>query len=553
MNQLFTFPGRLLTLLLLLWPANSLLAQTLDAGSYYTLSIHPDGTLWAWGLNDVGELGDGTYTNQSTPVQIGTDTNWRSVSASGGTGVGNGKGEHVLAVRTDGTLWGWGANIAGQVGDGTTITRSSPVRIGTATNWQSVSAGGYFSLALRTDGTLWTWGRNIYGQVGDGTTNIHTSPIQVGTVTTWQSISAGDDHSLAVRSDGTLWAWGRNQYGQIGDGTTTNQTSPVRIGTATNWASVSAGGSHSLALRTDGSLWTWGSNGTGQLGDGSYVNHGTPQRMGLMTWQSITASNDNSGTGIGYSLAIRADGTLWGWGLTDDGELGLGSTYPFFRPSPVQSGTGTNWQQISAGNYHSVGAQLCRSVWGWGSNQYGQVGDGGSTPGPKSPVLVYGGSPGVLSYSPAVAAPGSTVTVTGTGLSGLTALLVNGVNALPSVTNSTATSFQFVVPTTAGTAGTFSLTSGCGSTTRSGFSVLAARANVPVHHFVLSPNPAHGSVAIEDAESNALVEVFDLRGRLVAQVKTSAAGAAQLILPATLTAGMYLLRCGAQITRLSLD
>ncbi|MCL2233068.1 MAG: hypothetical protein FWB99_08335, partial [Treponema sp.] len=241
------------------------------------------------------------------PVRIGLDNDWSYVSA-GST--------HTAAVRTDGTLWAWGSNWYGKIGDGTITrrddnwniiednTRYSPVRIGTATTWRSVSAGFRHTMAIRIDGTLWAWGNNEFGQIGDGTTtrrdpnspwiiiedNTRIAPVQVGTATNWASVNADWGQVVAIRTDGTLWVWGINESGILGDGTMTNRTSPVRIGTATNWASASVGrlwareaGSwpwgYFIAVRTDGTLWAWGYNWYGNLGVGAGGTRIAPTRV----------------------------------------------------------------------------------------------------------------------------------------------------------------------------------------------------------------------------------------------------------------------------------
>src|SRR6266850_397731 len=167
----------------------------------------------------------------------------------------------TVVVKSDGTLWAWGT-------DGATGSSTSPVQIGTATNWTAVATGGNQGLAhavaTKSDGTLWAGGNNLHGQLGDGTTTDRASPVQIGTAMNWTAVAAGGSHTVALQSDGTLWAWGNNFYGQLGDGTTTQRTSPVQIGTATNWTAVSAGGSqgvaHTVALKSDGTLWAWGNN-----------------------------------------------------------------------------------------------------------------------------------------------------------------------------------------------------------------------------------------------------------------------------------------------------
>ena len=265
----------------------------LSAGVLHTVAIKTDGSLWAWGDNQGGQLGDGTgggdwwedSNNRHIPTRIGTGFEWVSVSS----------GQfRTVAIRTDGSLWAWGWNHHGLLGDGTTTSRNIPIRIGTATNWESVSAGLSHTAAIKTDGSLWAWGDNRDGQLGDGTittlddngniveNNNRNIPVQVGTATNWASVSAGQIHTVAIRTDGSLWAWGGNQNGQLGDGTggsglwvwdesshRHNRHIPTRIGTGFEWISVSAGSGHTVAIRTDGSLWAWGGNESGQLGDGT--------------------------------------------------------------------------------------------------------------------------------------------------------------------------------------------------------------------------------------------------------------------------------------------
>ena len=243
-------------------------------GNQHSLAINTAGQLYAWGRNNYGQLGDGTTTHQNSLKKIGNATNWVKIA------VGD---QHSLAINTAGELYAWGRNNSGQVGDGTTSRRLSPVEICITTtdcpaNWVSVAAGSYHSLAINADGELYAWGWNNNGQVGDGTTTRRTSPVRIGTSannTNWVKIAAGYAHSLAINAAGELYAWGWNDSGQVGDGTTTRRTSPVRISTSTNntnWVKIAAGYEHSLAINTAGEFYAWGYNYHGQLGDDGVKN-----------------------------------------------------------------------------------------------------------------------------------------------------------------------------------------------------------------------------------------------------------------------------------------
>jgi len=332
----------------------------------HTAAIKPDGSLWAWGLNRWGALGIGNNVNQDAPIQIGTDTDWLVAD----TGV-----DHTLAIKIDGTLWVWGRNNSGEFGDGTGSGESNvPLQVGTDSDWVSVSAGDEFSVAMRKDGSLWAWGGNR-GQLGISSSDNQYSPVQVGTDTDWVAVSVGSVFVIAQKLDGSLWSWGDDAYGQLGDGTPSfsNITRPLPgpVNADTDWLAFETGFTHVLAIKADGSLWAWGHNRLGQLGDGDNLDKDIPQRVGLdNNWVTVSG-------GRGFSLALRTDGTLWGAGRNDDGQLGDGTTVN--KSAFLQAGTDTDWAAISAGDHHSVLLKQDGSAWAMGERFDGALGDGLTT------------------------------------------------------------------------------------------------------------------------------------------------------------------------------
>jgi hypothetical protein len=209
-----------------------------SAGGRHTACVKTDGTLWTWGFNTQGHLGHGDIVPKSSPVQVGSLTNWKQVSA----GV-----DSIACVKTDGTLWTWGRNAQGDLGLGNQVHRSSPTQVGSLTNWKQVSAGGAGTtdgvghmVCVKTDGTLWAWGFNSSGQLGIGNFSDRSSPLQVGTLTNWKQASAGGNHTACIKTDGTLWTWGFSSfYGELGLGDRVDRSSPVQVGTLTNWKQIS--------------------------------------------------------------------------------------------------------------------------------------------------------------------------------------------------------------------------------------------------------------------------------------------------------------------------
>ena len=331
-------------------------------GYSHTVAVRTDGTLWIWGGNDQGQLGNSTPTSKNVPTKMGTDNDWETVAAGWG---------HTVALKTDGSLWAWGYGGLGQIGNGSyTMNFNAPQQIGVAKNWQTIVTGNGHTVALKTDGSLWAWGNNFSGQLGIGSTFDRNTPTRVGTANDWQTVVAGKLHTVALKKDGTLWTWGNNTYGALGDGTTIRKTSPKQIGTANNWKTVATGGDHTIAIKTDGTLWAWGDNTYGALGDGTTTNKLDPTQIGSATdWKTIDGA-------INYTIAVKTDGTLWAWGFNSDGEFGNGTKINSLVP--LQIGTENNWQMIDGGSIHTVAIKADESLWTWGSNSLGQLGDGTS-------------------------------------------------------------------------------------------------------------------------------------------------------------------------------
>ena len=313
----------------------------------FSAAIKTDGTLWTWGQNDTGQLGNGTKTNNNSPTTvIGENLLWVQVSAGS---------EHVAAIKADGTLWTWGSGFYGALGHGSQDGRSSPgTTVGGGDNWSQVSAGTDCVMAVKTDGTLWTWGENnSFGRLGTGETTSfkRLSPgTTIGGGTNWKQVSYFFSHAAAVKTDGTLWCWGSNATGCLGDGTNITRESPgTTIGGGTTWSQVSAGEYFTAAVKTDGTLWTWGTNSDGQLGNNTLTGQSSPITTagGGTTWNQVSV-------GQGIAGAVKTDGTLWMWGNNQVGQLGDNTQTR--RSSPVTpAGGGTNWSQVSAG-YQVVGA-----------------------------------------------------------------------------------------------------------------------------------------------------------------------------------------------------
>ena len=338
-------------------------AHKIVAGRYFTIALENDGTLRAWGDNYYGQLGDGTTTRRLSPVQV---TGLAGVAAVAGGGY------HTVALKNDGTVWTWGDNSFGQLGDGTTMERHAPAQVKGLAGITAIAAGYSHTVALISDGSVWTWGDNSYGQLGDGTIAERNNPVQVTGLAGVMAVAAGDVHTVAIKGDGTVWAWGDNYYGQLGDGTTMESHTPVQVKNFAGATAIEGGAYHTVALKNDGTVWAWGDNSYGQLGDGtiaeSYVPVSAKGPAGVI---AVVA-------GRIHTVALKSDGTVWTWGDNSFGQLGDGgTTAENHAPAPVAGLAGMI--AVAAGDEHTVALRNDGAIWAWGNNANGQLGDGTNT------------------------------------------------------------------------------------------------------------------------------------------------------------------------------
>ncbi len=290
---------------------------TVAAGDRHALALTRDGTVWAWGYNPFGQLG---ATSQETCALANTDlpcsrTPLQVVGLSGVTAVGAGS-RHSLAVQSDGTVWAWGLNSSGQLGTASNDTCSgapcsaTPIQVPGLSGGTALAAGHNYSLAVTSDGAVWGWGRNDAGQLGTGATADASTPVQVAGLTGVTDVAAGQDHSLALKNDGTVWAWGSNEFGDLGTGSTNGARTPVLVAGLSGVVAVAAGEDHSLAVKADGSVWAWGLNNVGQLGTTSRDTCGASTAVCSTTPQVVSGVGRGSAVAVGgrHSLAVANSG-----------------------------------------------------------------------------------------------------------------------------------------------------------------------------------------------------------------------------------------------------
>ena len=359
-----------------------------QAYSSQRMATKDNGTIWRWGDNSYGKTGDNSNVTKSSPMQIGADTDWSTTESA--HGIGN---HHALMVKTDGTMWGMGRNNYGQLGlgaranGGNNSAYSSPTQV-LGSDWAAASGSYNASLGLKQDGTLWVWGNNNYGALGQNNKTLSSSPLQIPG-TTWSTISTDyDNHMRLLKTDGTAWGIGYNNDGKLGIGqpsNNANRSSPTQIGGESDWTKINGGGNF-MAVRSPGLMFTWGFNREGQLGN-NQQSSGSP--FGKQP-SPVNIMEDVSDISFGREQAysVKTNGTMWSWGHNSWGELGLNDKT--FRSSPTQI-PGTTWVQVSSGNNSCYARKSDGTVWSWGRNSSGALGVNNNTK-YSSPVQIGTGT-----------------------------------------------------------------------------------------------------------------------------------------------------------------
>lgn len=356
--------------------------RAIAAGSAHTTSVRNDGTVWSWGVGSQGQLGDGTSGTALNPVRALTPLQVPGIDGVDSVEDANG---FVLALKSNGTVWGWGINSNAQLGDGTSVSpRTRPVQTAGLTNVKGITAGDFFGAAVKTDGTVWIWGAPVL----TGGFNLIATPIRLSGIDNVTAIAGGSRHLLMLKSDKTIWAIGTNQMGQLGNGNTTNSTTPVQVVGLSNVARIAAGEEFSLALKEDGTIWAWGLNFNGQLGPGGGSTNFNPHPNAVQV-TGLPGGMTNIAAGNTFCLALASDGTVWSWGQNSSLQLGHGSGSSQ-TPTPGQIPNFANVVSIAGGLHHSVALKSDGSVWGWGLNSEGELGDGTSNTVRSIPVSVSG-------------------------------------------------------------------------------------------------------------------------------------------------------------------
>ena len=345
----------------------------ISASLLHSCAVKGDGTAWCWGDNAAGQLGDATTLERTVPAQVVNLDQVTSISA--------GRYEHSCAVRADGTVWCWGRNDRGQLGNATKVSEDRPVQVQGLTDATAVCAGSYHSCALKQDATVWCWGSDLEGQLGDGQDNevcspgeCSTTPVPAESMIGVDAIACGDTHTCALKHQGTVWCWGNNVSGQLGVGDVGGRKTPDLVVGITDGTAIGAGYFHSCAVRADGTLWCWGANDAGQLGTGTSeaLETAPVQIMGIAEAVSV-------GLGMEHSCSVLSDGAVWCWGEDASGQLGNGAAAGGATPV-LAVFTAGRASIVAGGGAHACAVREDGSPWCWGANDAGQLGDASQSP-----------------------------------------------------------------------------------------------------------------------------------------------------------------------------
>lgn len=353
--------------------------EKISVGVYHTCAIKADKTLHCWGGNGSGALGDGTTTTRSTPTPVSGAGTWKSVDAGY---------SHTCGIKSDDTLWCWGSNSNGELGDNSTTQRLVPTAISGGGTWKQVGVGLNLSCGIKSDDTLFCWGSNSNGRTGLNTSAGNTLvPTGINGGGTWAQVGVADQHACAVRSDNTLRCWGNNFNGQLGDNSTTQRLVPTAVSGGGSWKYVMGGYNHSCGIKSDDTLWCWGNNNSGRTGLGTAVGNTLvpTQISGGGTWKRIDTAQYNGA----FSCGIKSDDTLWCWGYNYYGQLGDPVISTFGTTVPNLVAGGGAWKDVKVAQNTSCGLKADGSIRCWGSNNYGIIGNG-TTADVYAPMAITG-------------------------------------------------------------------------------------------------------------------------------------------------------------------
>lgn len=344
--------------------------NSIALGSYTTSSqvtLYPQGQLLSWGSNTNSQLGDGLYQSRTSPKPL--TKQWSKINVYNNDSLNY----SALAIDTSGELYGWGQNLNGVVGNGSTTVVYTPQRIGTNSNWTVIALGNDASYAINSLGELYGWGSNTYGQLGPGVGSYSYTPVRIGTASNWTKVVTGESWAAAINSAGELYTWGRNWNGSLGTGSTTGGSTINRIGTSLSWSDIGAGYGHLIAITHTGEMHGCGTNSSGQLGDGTTTNKLSLTRIGnLSNWSRVEC-------GHFHNLAINTQDQLYAWGDNSNGQLGIGTIVRALVPTQVGSSSNWNSNLFAVGYYHSIAVNSLGEVYSWGYGGQGQLGDGTTT------------------------------------------------------------------------------------------------------------------------------------------------------------------------------